>query len=450
MRQSMILATACGALAVVCLGAAALFFVERPTVIRVAVAAGNRGDENLLAAAGKVVRHGHHPIRFKVQTVSDLKAAAAALDEGRVDMAVVRTDGPMPAQGQTVIILHRDAAVLVAPGDGSVKLVTDLAGRRIGLVGDPDVNERLLDTILGQYEVARGAVTVVPLQPEAVRSAVESKAVDAVLVVGIVADDKVQGAVHAVAKASTEPPVFLAVPEAAAIAQREPAFESLEVVKGAFSGVPPEPADEFDTLSITHRLVASSALSDSVVADVTRFFLSDRSALAAVDPMARRIEAPSTDKGSPLPAHPGTAAYIDDEEESFLDQYSDWIYLAAMFFGVLASGGTAVFSRLNAQGAKVVENLTVRLLEIMKLVRLAPSLDLLEALEAETDEIVMAALGGEHAGSLDERRLSALGLALDQVRAALRDRRGILESGMERGMGLMMTEFPSAAVLPAG
>ncbi len=123
MRRSMILAVVCGALALLSIAAAALFFVERPTVITVAVPAESHGDHDLLVAASRVVRHGHDPIRFKVVAVPDAKAAAASLDAGSVDMAVARTDGPMPANGQTVVILHRDAAVLVAPGSSELKEV---------------------------------------------------------------------------------------------------------------------------------------------------------------------------------------------------------------------------------------------------------------------------------------------------------------------------------------
>ena len=162
---------------------------------------------------------------------------------------------------------------------------------------------------------------------------------------------------------------------------------------------------------------------------MTRFLLSERSAIVALDPMAQRIEAPSTDKGSMLPAHAGTAAYIDDEEESFLDQYSDYIYLGAMFFGVLASGGTALFSRLTAQNVKVAEEITERLLEILKLVRQAPTVAEVERLEAETDDLMATALERTFARGLDERCLSTLRLALDQVRGAVRDRRQALENG---------------------
>ena len=426
-RRSMLLAALCLVVALACIGGAALFLVERPTTVRVAVPLDDHDDVDLLTAAGKVVRHGHHPIRFKVQPVENAKAAADALDEGAVDMAVVRTDDVMPAQGQTVVILHRDAAVLVAPSDSTLKDIGDLADHSVGVL-DSDLNdERLLTTALAQYDVAPDKVHFRTVQLDGLADAFRSKQIDTLLIVGVISEPTVQRAVQAVARAGEGPPVFIAVPEADAIAQRSPAYDKFEVVKGAFHGSPPQPADEFDTLSVTHRLVASSALGDTVVADVTRFFLSERSALVALNPRARRIEAPSTDKGTALPVHPGTAAYIDDEEETFLDQYSDFIYLGAMFFGVIASSATAIFSRLNARGVRAVETMTMRLLDLLRLVRDAPDHDALTELETETDEIVSAALDGERARAMDERRLGTLALALDQVRQAIRDRRSMLD-----------------------
>ena len=430
----MMMAVLCGVLAIACMAAGAFFFIERPTVVRVAVPTDDRGDYGLLTAAGKVVRHGHHPIRFKIVPVESSKAGSGSVDAGKVDMAVVRTDESMPADGQTVVILHRDAAILVAPGGSPLKEIGDLADHTVGILAGQNEsgNTALLQTALAQYEVPTDGFKTVLITQADLADAFESKRIDAVLAVGIVSDAVVQGVVKTVADAGEGQPVFLAIPDADAIAQRALSYDSFQVVKGAFRGSPPHPAEEFQTLSVTYRIVASSTLSESVVADVTRFFLSERGALVAVDPLAQRIEAPSTDKGSALPAHAGTAAYIDDEEETFLDQYSDFIYLGAMFFGVLASGATAVFSRINAQGARAVVQLTLRLVEILMLVRGAASLDVVAALEAETDDIVSTALQQETARNLDERQLGALSLALDQVREAIRDRRTTLESARER------------------
>ncbi len=124
---------------------------------------------------------------------------------------------------------------------------------------------------------------------------------------------------------------------------------------GAFGGAPPRPADDYDTLAITHRLVANENVAVDTVTDLTRFLLTEEAADRRLVPIAQRMEAPSTDKDAAMPVHAGAAAYIDDDEQTFFDKYSDMIYLGAMFLGVLASGATAVLGRINGRRTASVE-----------------------------------------------------------------------------------------------
>ena len=72
------------------------------------------------------------------------------------------------------------------------------------------------------------------------------------------------------------------------------------------------------------------------------------SAVAAASPLANRMEEPSTEKSAAFPVHPGAAAYLDGDEESFLDKYSDLIYIGAMLMSVLASAAAALACRMTA------------------------------------------------------------------------------------------------------
>ncbi len=55
-----------------------------------------------------------------VKPVESAAAAAAAVDDGQADLAVIRTDVAIPSHAQTVIILHRDVALLAAPGGSAI------------------------------------------------------------------------------------------------------------------------------------------------------------------------------------------------------------------------------------------------------------------------------------------------------------------------------------------
>lgn len=425
-RPHLIAAMALGAVSVVLIVVSLSYYIERPTVLRVAVASGEREDVELVNAMGKLAKHERKGLRIRPVPTDSLAEAGRAMERDEADLAIVRPDVVMPDKGGTVVLLHKSIALLVAPGGGTVETVADLGGKRIGLVGAGAGDDTMFETALAQYDLAPSAVTTSALKPEDVGEAVKAKAVDAIFVVGQVSSKAMQTAVRAVAKAGEGPPVILPISEAAAIAERQPAYESVEVVKGAFGGSPPRPSDDIDTLGVTTRLVASADLSDQTVAALTRFLLSERVALAALAPAARWMTAPATDKGAVLPVHPGTAAYIDDEEETFLDQYSDFIYIGAMVLGVFASGLTAVVGRFGATASVPVEAFIGRLLAILKQARAAPRASILEGCEAEVDAILAEALDRGSLKGLDEHKAAALGMAVDQVRAAIQQRRDVL------------------------
>src|SRR5438034_11223790 len=56
-------------------------------------------------------------------------------------------------------------------------------------------------------------------------------------------------------------------------------------------------------------------------------------------PSAGKIEKPDTDKDAALPAHAGAAAYIDGNERTFLEKYTDYIWFAVLILSGLGSAG---------------------------------------------------------------------------------------------------------------
>ncbi len=75
---------------------------------------------------------------------------------------MIRTDVAIPSHAQTVVILHRDAALLAAPGGSEIAAVTDLAGHTVGIVHRGPGNQELIETALAQYDIAPDAVKSCP------------------------------------------------------------------------------------------------------------------------------------------------------------------------------------------------------------------------------------------------------------------------------------------------
>ena len=435
MRRFAQIALASG-LALGAAGGLVTYLTIRPTVLRVAVAAGGEDHGVILAAAQAMARE-RASVRFRLVLVDNPVSSAARLENNDADLAVVRSDIAMPSSGATAVILHRDAFVLMTPPDRKIDRFLELRGKTVAWLrsdigGRQDsANERLFDSILLQYDIPPSSVNRLPVYANEIGDVFKERRADAILAVGSSSVGHLPEAVNAAAHAG-DALGFIAIPEAEAISQRIAAFESIKILRGAFGGAPPRPASSFDTLSVSTRLVARNDIPNAQVADVARFFFSKRGLIAERAPLVSRIEAPSTDKDSALPVHPGAAAYLDNDEESFFDRYSDVFYIGAMLLSVAGSGLAALASRITANKRARIEDSIERLLEILKAARSAATQTALDTLEDEADGILHGALASAP-GAADPNRLSAMTLALDQARLAIAERRRALKAAARIG-----------------
>lgn len=425
MRHKIFLALAAGLGLIALIGLAAYLY-ERPAVLTVAVARDSE-DQAILAAASQKFAHDHESVRLKLIPTGGVAEAARLFEQGLADLAVVRTDIDMPTNGQSVLIMRKNLVILVAPSGNELHTLGDLKGKRLGvLTNTPLAPEHgqpgLIDTIFAQYDIPRASITTVPLSLADLPEALRQKKVDAVLAVGV-PEMRALGDVVAAMTAGDGHAAFIPVSEAKAIAARSPYYESSDVVRGLFGGTPPRPLKTFETLSVGTRLVAQSTLKDDTVTALTKLLLMVRPVLALRLPIANHIEAPATDRGAALPVHPGAAAYLDDEEESFFDKYSDAIYISALCFSALGSAAAALASRINRRPTDADEAILGRLLAIVKASRSADAKTLAE-LEAEADDLLALVLAPEAMRLKSEtQRIHTLGIAFDYARHALKEQR---------------------------
>lgn len=413
--------------------AAALYLYTRPTLLRVAVPKGT-GDYRLMTAAAHVLAKQREVVRLDLIPVPDPAASAAALESEAVDLAVLRADVALPASAQALVILHRNATLLVAPGGSKLRRVADLRGRRIGVVHETpgsEANARLLETILAQYDMPMKQVTLASLTPSEVRAAIEEKKVDVIFAVAVPQSGPITSVVDAIAATSSKAPVFIPITAAKAISKRFPALEPMEVVQGAFGGDPPRPESAFETSSLAVLLGARGSLENAAAAELTRFFFSHRATIALSAPLANLIEAPSTEKSAPLPVHQGAADYLQGNVESFFEKYSDLFYIGAMLLSLVGSGAAALASRFNIRTHERTEQMTERLLEILQAARGGATWAELDGYEREVDEVLVRTIGDRRLRGADASGLHVMALALDQTRRAIAERRKALTSNAQ-------------------
>ncbi len=415
------------------LGGAFAYVLSLPTTLRVAVSTLQPDDVKMMHTFGQLLGRGRESVRLRVVPVENAAAAAAKLDKGEVDLAVLRSDVAMPASAQTLAILHRNAAVIVTTPSSQIRSVGQLVGRTLGVVRGTPPNLRLFDTILGQYEILSDSVRRVPLEMREVEQALRSGRVDAVLAVGPLLGPVVGETVSIVSDLSGGlAPVFIPIGEADAIAERMNQVEAVEVLRGLFGGTPPKPMEKVTTLGFTHRLAATEQLSDTLAGEVTRLLFALKPALTQEVALASGIEAPSTEKGEGLPVHAGAAAYIDGEQQTFFDRYGDYLYLGIIGLSMLGSGFAALLSRSQARDRARIDALTQRLTVIMRAARGAEDAARLDDYQQEIDDLFGVALAAATDGTMDDSGIAAFGLALEEARRAVSERRAALERWQAR------------------
>ena len=421
--------------------AAMVVYLSRPTTLVVAVGPRDGPEAALITAYGNALSRAREDVRLRIVHYDDVRDSAEALQANKADLAVVRPDVLLPENGLTLAILHDEALVIAAPEASEIDSFPDLSRRRLGVVERHAADLPFLSNLLSFYDFApvrdgasppssaQAPVTLVPLKPAEVTAAIAEKRVDAVAIIANPASKAAAATVRAVELGSTDRKVgFISVPDGEAILQRFPELQSVSIPAGTFGGRPKRPEEDVKTVGASYRLMARGSVSRVAVASATQHLFEWRSKLASIAPIAKLMKAPEFDTtvaatSARLPNHPGAVDYFEREQQTFLDRYEDYIYLFAFFGGTIGSGIAWIGQRLARKRRERVDIVLDRLIEVMREVRAAATKADLDALAAETDDLVADVVHSARERAIDNRTLSALILAIDAVHAAILDGR---------------------------
>src|SRR4030088_1472053 len=376
-KRKMMFITLAGILAVVGTLAGAYYFAMRPVTLRIAGGPANSDDLKLVQMLTQAFAH--NSVRLRPMQTDNAPASAQALADGKADLAIIRGDLDVPKNAQAVATLRKNVAVLWVPpaakGKGKGKKagpkitkIPQLSGHRIGVVGRTQANVNLLKVILQQYAVDPNKVEIFQFPASEAAEAIRNQKADAYLAAGPV-NSKITADAIAASTRDGGTPTFLAIDLAEALAQTHPMYESSEIPAGAFGGSPNRPDDDVKTISFSHHIVARKGLSEATVAAFTRQVFANRQNVMSEFPQAAKIETPDTDKDAVIPVHPGAAAYVDGEEKTFSDRYSDYIWWTLMGLSALGSAGAWFASSLKKDERHNNTSLRERLLAMLATAR---------------------------------------------------------------------------------
>ena len=409
-------------LAVTAAAIAATYFIMEPTTVRVAVPADDPMDQRLMRAAAETFDTQRAAVRLKLVAAADAKEASAALETGHADLAVLRSD--MTEQGQAVMIIRREAAIIVAPKSGKVQKITDLAQANVGVVNG-DRNAGLLAQLLEFYKLPYDGRRQIALGVDEIAAALQQKKVDAVLVVGAPTSRHVSDVVAQATRGAREL-TFVAIDEAKAIAKRVPALEAVDVEKGTFGGGPPRPADDLTTVGYGIRLMAAPRLDNDTVADLTRQLVAVRQHLSAAVPAAGLMETPDTDDNTSFVIHPGVKSYVDGDRTTLFDRYGDWLYLLLFAGSGLGSMIAVTFGWFQTQRRNEALSSILKIEMVLDQIRGAKSEAELNELERQADDIFRIALGKAASGELGDTQILTFEMAMQDARLRIAAQRAAL------------------------
>jgi TRAP transporter TAXI family solute receptor len=399
-------------------------YYTRPVTLSVAVGSIDGEAAKAMSAIASRLVSTNAPVRLKVIDSGTALEAANTFAAGKADLAVVRGDVGDLSQAQAVVVLSHVVVLIIAPPGSPIDSIDKLKGRRVGVVSG-EANAKIVDVLSREYGLDRAKVFKDIAFPDA-RHAIQSKEVNALLVViplagkylSLVRDFFQQGP-----KAS---PVLIPIESAGAIAQAERAYESFEVPKGTLRGSPPVPEDDLTTLRASLYLVANKKLSTDLITSLTLTIMKVRRELLGEQPIFAQITTPSTDQDAWLPLHPGAAAVYNGTQQSFMDEYGNWIYLTPMALGGAATVFAAAWKFLGLGQPATGQGPLDSLYAMGRRIRKAGSEAELADIEEEIDDILKAQRAGSARGDENAVDDATLNVAAHRLESLIHDRRNML------------------------
>lgn len=391
-----------------------------------AVGAPNSDEALFAAKLATVLNNNASRVRIEIVNHADNAKAVAQFDRKQADLAVLRTDAKVPLRARTLAILEHDLVLLLGPGNKKIKSLSELRKKKVAVVAENDASLAFVRSILE-----------VPAGPEAARiqMAPQGSTLDRLFAPpnGFAAVIAIVHASRAVRDKSYEQAArrggftLNAIDEAKTLARKFPGISGETLTAGTLSTSPQIPDDDLDTIGLEWLLVAQSRMSPTTAGELARIVYENKSALGLDNGFATRIEPASVEKDAFVIAHRGAADYINDDTKSFMDKYSDLMYVGVAALSIIGSIFAAIYAKITRIAPEKASELSTAILDIGERIEHAHSLDQLECLQDELEAILRGAVIGLRDGTISTDGLDTFKLGYEFVRDEIGMRRDYLK-----------------------
>jgi TRAP-type uncharacterized transport system substrate-binding protein len=391
-----------------------------------AVGNANGPEARFASKLAAVLKNNASRFRLKIISNQDMGKALAQFERREADLAILRTDAKIPPRARALAILEHDVLLLITPGSKKIKSLAELKKKKIAVLAENDSNVGFVRSILEIPEGTEAGARVQMAPPNSTLDKLFSSggygAVLAVAHASAIVKDKTY---EQYAKRS--PFTLNAIEESKTLARRNPGISEETLAKGMLSSAPEIPDDDLDTIGLQWLLVAQSRMSRTAAEELARTIYENKAELALENGFASKIEPADVDKDAFIVAHPGAAEYINDDTKSFLDRYSDVMYLGAGALSVIGSIFVGIYTSLTRIAPEKASELATAILDVGERIAHANTMDALDSLQDELEGILRGAVIGLRDGTISSDGLDTFKLGYEFVRDEIGMRRESLK-----------------------
>jgi len=401
------------------------------------------GDVNSVEARfaqrlAAVLKNTNSRLRLKIAPNADSARALAEFDRRQADLVVLRTDAKIPPRARAIAILEHDELLLITPGDKKIKSFAELKKKKIAVLADGDENLAFVRSLLEIPDGSDAAKSVQMAPPNATPEKLfASGGYGAVVVIAHASKIIKDKSYEQFARHSGF--TLNAIDAAKALVRKNPAISEETIETGMLSASPAIPDDDLATVGLQWLLVGQSRISPTTAEDLARTIYENKAELALADGFASQIEPADTDKDAFIVAHPGAAQYINDNTKSFMERYSDVMYLGTAALGVIGSIFAALYTKVTRTLPQQAGELATEILDIGERVQQANSSEALDGLRDELEIILRGVVIGLHDGTVSDEGLESFKLGYQFTRDQIAIRREALRRGGDDNVVIVKT-----------
>jgi TRAP-type uncharacterized transport system substrate-binding protein len=391
-----------------------------------AVGDANGPEARFAAKLAAVLKNNSSRLRLKIAPNPDNARALALFDRKGADLAVLRTDAKIPPRARALAILEHDVLLVISQGSKKIKSLAELKKKKIAVLADGDNSAAFVRNILEIPDGLESSTRVQMAPPNSTLDRLFASggygAVIAIAHASAIVKDKTYERYAKNGKFTLN-----AIDESKALARRNPGLSEETLTTGMLSSTPAIPEEDLDTIGLQWLLVAQSRMPSSSAGDLARTIYENKAELALENGFASRIEPADVDKDAFIVAHQGAAEYINDDTKSFLDRYSDLLYLGAGALSIIGSIFVGLYTKVTRIAPEKASELATAILDIGERIAHAGTMDELDMLQDELEGILRGAVIGLRDGTISSDGLDTFKLGYEFVRDEISMRRESLK-----------------------